>query len=366
MKILILGNNLKSSSGWGRLSSSIVNELQKNNHEVLALTESSEAAIACEKNLLKPANSFFNILKNIFIVRSAAKDFEIIHALDGFPYSIYGYFAALFNKKKLFITGVGTYSVAPLQNKLKAPLLKLAYKKAKAIFCISNYTKNKILEKVNCNCVTVFMGAPEIKTQNFDLAALKAKYKITDNYPIFLTVGAINPRKGQLDSLQAVAKLSAEYPKFKYFIIGDDSAFKDYAAEIKKYIADNNLDNNVYLLNNIKGDSKLAFFYRVCDYFIMTSVNFKNTHFEGFGLVFLEAYQFGKPAIGSTDCGIEDAIVNGKTGFLTKQSDINDIYEKIKLLFKSDKVKMRQNCLDFVKQFSWEKTIAEYLKYYKS
>lgn len=366
MKVLILANNLRPDNGWGRYSSAVVNELKKRpGIEFLVLTEAGGKQFEGEKNILAPAKSVVGVLKNIIIVRKLAKAFDTVHAFDGFPYGIYGYLAVLGTGKKLFINGVGTYSAAPFNNFFKAIFLRLAYKKASKIFCISNYTKKMILQRVKCNCQTVWLGAPEIKKSEYDEMSLRKKYNIKDNFPIFITVGWINPRKGQLISLQAVAKIKSQYPNFRYFIIGDNSVFSDYLAEMKNFIAKNNLEKNVAILGQVS-DEELTFFYEICNYFIMTSVNGATGHFEGFGLVFLEAYQFGKPGIGSRDCGVEDAILEGQTGYLARQGDVLDIYDKIMMLLKRDRAEMRKNCLEFVKKFSWKKTVDEYVRHYNS
>ena len=44
--------------------------------------------------------------------------------------------------------------------------------------------------------------------------------------------------------------------------------------------------------------------------------------FEGFGLTLLEASAAGLPVIGTRDCGAEDAVIEGETGLLVAQSDL--------------------------------------------
>jgi len=48
---------------------------------------------------------------------------------------------------------------------------------------------------------------------------------------------------------------------------------------------------------------------------------------EGFGSVVLEAAATGIPAIGSRIYGVEDAIVDGQTGFLFEAGNIEELYE---------------------------------------
>ena len=51
---------------------------------------------------------------------------------------------------------------------------------------------------------------------------------------------------------------------------------------------------------------------------------------EGFGLVYLEAMNFGKPCVGCFDDGAEDVIVHEQTGLLVR--DPNDAQELLGVL----------------------------------
>ncbi len=87
-------------------------------------------------------------------------------------------------------------------------------------------------------------------------------------------------------------------------------------------------------------------------------------HFEGFGAVITEAYQFGKPAVGSSNSGIEDAIQDGKTGYLTKQQNPQDIAEKIEKILQ-DYDSFSANAKKKYADFDWAKTAATYIDFYK-
>ena len=60
--------------------------------------------------------------------------------------------------------------------------------------------------------------------------------------------------------------------------------------------------------------------YHACDLFALLPRR-DHGHFEGFGLVFLEANACGKPVVGTRSGGVPDAIVEGKTGFLVDEED---------------------------------------------
>ncbi|MBU4479873.1 glycosyltransferase family 4 protein, partial [Patescibacteria group bacterium] len=284
-KILIITNNINQNSGWGRYSASVINELIKLKFDVSVLTEKNQEKIQNELNILKPLNhsNIFNLIRNTLRVRKIAKKFDVIHAFDGWPYGIYGYFAVLGTKKNFFINGVGTYSVAPLFDKFKGFLLKRAYKKANKIFCISNYVKQRIMEKVSLNNLkVVHLGTTELPDLSQDeISFYREKFNIKDLHrPILLTVGGIKERKGQLDTSKASFYLKEKYPDYLYLIVGSD---KDtvYIDKIKNFVKNNKLENNIKIISNAKTDKELSFFYNICDIFLLNSNN-EDHHFEGF------------------------------------------------------------------------------------
>ena len=73
-------------------------------------------------------------------------------------------------------------------------------------------------------------------------------------------------------------------------------------------------------------DADLVAAYKDCDLFVMPSQK------EGFGIVFLEAMQFGKPCIGGNHGGTPDVIEHGKSGFLVEYGDTQSLAEHIRIL----------------------------------
>ncbi len=361
MKLLIVTNYLGNKGGLGRYSKEVHKALSKLPIEI---------KVASEENILLPVfkKGKFTIIKNIFInilrIRKYAKEVDVVHAHDGWPYGIYAYFAVIFTRKKLYITGVGTYTIAPLTKGIRSFITRLAYSRAHAIFCISDYIKNRLLElHPSINAITVFMGTTEMSVPSKDILINNMKSLGVVNYsPIFLTVGDIKQRKGQLDSLKAITLLKNKYPRFKYVMIGNgDDEY--YVNQIKSFARINGIEDNVLIISNMYDDSILATLYASCDIFMLNSNNDGN-HFEGFGLVLLEAAQFGRPVIGSKNCGIENALRNCYNGFLTRQGDHKDISSKIEKILRYKKDSFGNNSEEFYKNFSWTKTADTYFRHY--
>jgi len=359
MKIAYLVKNIDSRSGGGRYAHEVINRTKALGHEVVVLKEDDDGLEG--KVILKRG---VGIIGNFFKLRNLTKDCDIVHAFDVWPYSVHGYLAVLWTKKKLFVNGVGTYSVLPLNSFFKKQLLTVALKRANHIFCISEYTKREMLKRVNLNNISVvhlgFSPLPHLSDEKKKI--FQEKYRLNEeNRLMFLTVGAIKDRKGQFDTLQALQKIIGKYPNFLYVMVGTTDE-QPYIKLIETYAREHKMEKNILMISDAKTDEELSFFYDACDVFVMNSNN-SFGHFEGFGLVFLEAEQFGKPVIGSGNCGIEDAVGDGFNGFLTRQGDHGDIAQKIEKVL-TNKERMGKNSLEFVKNFSWDKTVEKYLEAY--
>ena len=84
-------------------------------------------------------------------------------------------------------------------------------------------------------------------------------------------------------------------------------------------VADAGLQARVHFLGNIEEDEKVDLLQRA-EVFIHTPVTADDGGFEGFGIVYLEAAAAGTVAIGSRECGAEDAIQHDTTGLLVDQN----------------------------------------------
>ena len=370
MRVLVITNYLGNFGGLGRYSYEVVKALRAQSTEVDVLSEAPQPKEKFEYNQLRPVfgqkktTLMKNLLHNLATTRRIAKDYDVIHAHDGWPYGVYGWYATLGTKKRLFVTGIGTYSVAPLKEKVRGVLLRLAYKRAAGIFCISEYVLKRLRETgPYTRARVVFMGTTELPKVPADrIAELSKKFSVGEKYPIIVSVGDVKHRKGQLDTLKSLHLLKDAYPHFLYVIIGDDSDVY-YVGRIKSYIKEFHLEDNVLIISKMYDDKILSFFYTICD-LVMLNSNNEQDHFEGFGLVLLEAAQFGKPTIGSRGCGIESAISDGYNGYLANQGDHDDIAAKVRRIVEKDAAAFGPHALEFYKRFLWEKTAREYLRDY--
>jgi len=337
MKICYLIDNINPKHGGGRYAGDLIAAVKKEGYEVTVLE----------------VNSILDTVK----VRKYCKNCDIIHAIDGYPYGVVAALANIGLTKKVVITVQGTYAVAPLYSFSKAALVKWAYKKADMIVAISRYTKKEILKKVSVQNIEVINHGVY-----FDEIY---KEPIESEEKFILSVGGLKYRKGYHISIPAFALAKKEIPDLKYKII---SGYKDdvYFGELKKIAARCGVEKDVEFLSGMSDESRNDL-YRKAKLFILTSVN-ENHHFEGFGLVFLEAAAAGLPVIGTLDNGIEDAVKNNFNGILVPQNDIKAAAEALLKILKDERWRkeLSLNSFSWAKDNDWSKAGVKYVGVYQS
>lgn len=340
VKILILTNNTDYGNGGGRLSADLISGVRAAGHDVSVR----------EGNLS---------LLSAFSIRRDIKTCDLVHAIDGYPFGVIGALANLGLRKKLVITLVGTYSVASLYNAKLGWLLRWAYRSADAVTSISNYTKQEVLKKVE-------LADIEVITPGIDLAKFQrdGNSDSSDRVPYILSVGALKYRKGYHISISAFAQAKKQIPDLRYKIVGDQSDV-NYFQKLKQLARELQVENDVEFLTDLT-DEKLSHLYQTAQLFLLTSVN-HNHHFEGFGIVFLEASAAGLPCIGTSQNGIEDAMKDGENGFLVPQNDIEETARRIVEILSnpSQYQNFSRNSINWARQNSTQSSIAKYLEIYR-
>jgi len=352
MKITFLTYNLDPRNGWGRLARETTDGLKARGLDLELLSEiNSDHPYPNEKNILGRGLKAISCAPKI---RRFIKDADLIHSWEGNPYSITAFLSALGLGKKKIITTTGAYSVQPLYRPFTKLLLTLAYKNADRIVCISQYIKDEI-DKVIPGLSTIVI-TPGVDYQKFSGDRFEPKERF------ILGVGNVRRRKGYHISIPAFGMIASQVPDVKYYIAGKlDVSFYTRAQEL---IEQYNIKDRVVFLGSLD-DSALKKLYLSAELFILTSINHGH-HFEGFGLVFLEAAAAGLPVIGTKGNGIADAIVENKNGILVEQNDIASTAAAIlKILTDTNlRRKFSKESVQWAKDNSWDNMVNNYLSVY--
>lgn len=355
MKIGYLVYNLDGGAGWGRYARDLIEEVKKY-HEVVVVKELPDKFDDGPVLLKTGWKTFFVNWIRLFKI---FRDCDIIHAIDLLPYGFVGFVIAKFMGKKFVVSGIGTYSVAPLYNKYIGWYAKLIYLLADCVVSISKYTDRQI-------CKIVKPKRHEVVIPGIDLSKFELKsVNHAKNKRYMLTVGALKRRKGQDISLQAFAIARKSIPDLEYIIVGSQRDV-NYFNYLKEIVAKNNLNDCVYFKQGIS-DDELTDLYANAQLFIMLSRN-EGLHYEGFGLVFLEAAALGLPVIGTRNNGIEDAVNPNQNGFLVDQENMDQPAEAIIKICSDEKLRqeMSEKSLTWARNHDTKTQNYEYIKIYES
>lgn len=315
MKICILTHSMDVSAGWGRYSNQLISGLRERGHDVLVLTErGGEYPI-----LRRGFGMFLSAIRTIPYIRRC----DVIHALDVYPFGIIVWLATRFIRRPYFVSGVGTYSVAPLKNKATSWMARAACRNAVTVLAISSHTASQMKE-----C------APDIRIRvvNPGISIHTCTVKVGPMSSRIISVGALKERKGYHIALEAFSRARKKLSDLTYTIIGDQRD-KRYFKQLQQQAVDLGIADLVTFKQHLSEDELLKE-YESAGLFLLPSINSEG-HFEGFGLVFLEAASFGLPVIGTTHNGIADA-VGRDNGILVPQEDIDATTDAIVKIFSDD------------------------------
>lgn len=347
MKICYLNHDTQSRTGAGRFYRSFSEAIKK-------IFPGISIEVLTSENLLYPNK--IKLLLALPVIRKIIKGCDIVHALDGWPYGIIGALASLGLRKKLIITAIGTGAVKPLYQPFKRLLMKWAYRRADKVVAVSHNTKKEILKVIpdlNIEVINHGVDYQKFETQN-SLAGQAQLTTYNSLRPYILSVGAWKPRKGFEYSIKAFESVKEKFPDLNYVIVSN--APEEIKAKYKK----------VTFLNNLP-EEDLVGLYKNAELFILLPQDAEKD-IEGFGLVFLEAAAAGLPVIATKGTSSEDAVLDGRNGFLVPMGDFEEATKAIIKLLKEDKLKRNFSAesLKFAKEMSWDKAAHSYKNIYDS
>ncbi len=165
-----------------------------------------------------------------------------------------------------------------------------------------------------------------------------------------LYVGNVIRQKGLHILLQALHSLPRQ--GFQLTVAGRLDMEPNYVKSIKATIQQLELHSQVSMIGPLNSE-QLARVYQSHQLFVLPSVN------EAYGIVYIEAQQFGLPAIGTTAGGAGEIITHGNNGYLIKPGDstalagLLEILHRDRLLLQS----LGTNALQAYRQHPvWEDT----------
>lgn len=222
-------------------------------------------------------------------------------------------------------------------------------KKFDKIVAVSNYTK-QLVSHLNRHVEVIPNGINTIEWQIPELLDIKLK-----GNPILTTVGRVSSRKGQLNVIKQLPELIKVFPDMHYHCIGiptEADTFTHIAKQLK-------VEAYVTFHGSLDAETLKQFLSKT-DVFVMLSSEDESGDVEGFGIAILEANALGVPAIGSKDCGIEDAIMPNQTGELVEFDNVEHLKSALEKIL-SQRNNYQNQAKKWAKNHDWEVIVKRYI-----
>lgn len=212
--------------------------------------------------------------------------------------------------------------IEPLSSPRLAAWRERTLREAATVITISRYARQLLVEKgVEPSRIAIIPPGVDVERFHPDPAAgeaVRRRYQLGDG-PLLLTVARLTPRKGHDLVLRALPALRRQFPDLHYAIVGVGAD----APRLHRLIAELGLIDVVRLIGAVE-DAALPGWYNAADVMVMPN-RMEGSDVEGFGIVFLEAAACGKPVIGGRSGGTDDAVLDGRTGYLVDPTSIADL-----------------------------------------
>ena len=329
MHILFITESIEPRSGWGTYSLNTIEEMSRRHHKITLLTH-ARAPLPGLPGALKMLSSPFAILRAAWTISLTirADRPDIIHFLVE-PYALAMPLVGWMCKTPPWVMNLhGTYSVLPFLQWKTRWLAAHAWRQCGGFLICSQFTRSRALaaaqktdlkaaERIE-NVGRMFrlgIAQNNVMVRNVILSTVEGRTNHT-----ILFVGGVKPRNGVQEILDACVQYREQtHTPFHLHIVGTFDPEEPYVQKLFAFVETYGLAAEVTFHGKLSAE-KLDALWRQTDLFMMLSRD-ADAHFEGFGLVFLEAAARGVPVIGSLHSGCAEAIEEGKSGYAVEATN---------------------------------------------
>ena len=160
-------------------------------------------------------------------------------------------------------------------------------------------------------------GLPDLSAKSFHRSRMRALFGRNEADFIILFPNRLDPQKGQMLLVQALARLKSKgLTPYVLFTGKENEDCPGYSAKLQDAIDAQGLSSQCTLTGFI---DDLGPLYAAADLVILA------TREETFGMVLIESMAWGTPVIGSAAGGVPEIIENGKNGFMFSTMDAGSL-----------------------------------------
>jgi glycosyltransferase involved in cell wall biosynthesis len=266
---------------------------------------------------------FMLMLELYWIYRKVRPDVVLHYTIKP---NIYGTMAATMLRIPVInnVCGLGTMFLRDnVVSRIAIMMYRVAFRFPKRIFFQNDYDRQLFLKrKIVSNKVCDLLPGSGINTQDF----VPAKKTLKGKGFTFLLISRLIYDKGIVEYIDAIERLKSEGVDARYQLLGQiDSTHRRGIPEsmVQQWIEKNQVE---YLGTT----DDVRTFIQDADCVVLPSYR------EGTPKTLLEAASMAKPIVATDVPGCNSVVVDGKTGFLCKLKDAQDLAAKMKSMYHLD------------------------------
>ncbi len=249
-------------------------------------------------------------------------DFDIIQCHFG-PVGLDGIFLKNSGIKAKVCTSFHGYDVSRYPITHGANVYGELFEKGDIFLPISEYWKN-ILVEMGCDASRMIVHHMGIDPDKFEYT----EKNIDPSGPVrILTIGRLVEKKGHEFAIRAIADMVAKGCNIEYVIAGD-GPLRD---QLQILTDDLNATGQIRFIGSVTQDEVIDL-YAASHIFLLPSVTASDGDKEGIPVVLMEAMAMGLHVISTTHSGIGELVIDGESGYLLPERDVEGLGEKLEHL----------------------------------
>lgn len=197
------------------------------------------------------------------------------------------------------------------------------FRKADLFTVNSDFVKRRIIE-LGCDPGKIVKLPVGLPTEKFPF---KKKELPPKGCVKVVTVARLTEKKGLEYSIEAIAKVMKKHPNVEYNIAGNGPL----RSQLESLISELSVEEHVKLLG-WQDQDEIRRLYQESHIFVLASVTARNGDQEGQGLVLQEAQGMGLPVVSTLHNGIPEGVLDGQSGFLVPERDVNALAQRLEYL----------------------------------
>ncbi|HPA09387.1 MAG TPA: glycosyltransferase [Treponemataceae bacterium] len=255
------------------------------------------------------------------------KHFDIVHCHFG-PNGLIGTYLKECGYADRVITAFHGSDINSYPKRYGQDVYRILYEKCDLFTANTAYTRGKMVEN-GCDEQLIRIVPESLIASEYD--GVDGSSRIPQSV---LTVGRLEEKKGHTYALRAIAKIREFFPDLRYYMVGSGTLDKDLRDQATALGILDICD----FVGSCTGE-KVKEFYGTCEVFTLPSVTASNGDKEGQGLVIQEAQICGMPVVTTRHNGIPDGLLDGETGYLVEEADVDALADKLKLLLENEQLR---------------------------